>query len=125
MEYVYSAMLLHSAKHEINEDNVTKVMGAAGIKADSSRVKSLVASLKEVNIDEAIEKAAMQPVAAPPLGEASPQAFVSTQRQPDSRRKWWTSPGHPARRFQWSARPSRSESVRRPVGAPSRFWRRH
>ncbi|MBM3282098.1 MAG: 50S ribosomal protein P1 [Candidatus Diapherotrites archaeon] len=67
MEYVYSAMLLHSAKKEINEAHVTKVLEAAGITVDSARVKALVASLKNVNIDDAIAKAAVSaaPAAAP------------------------------------------------------------
>jgi large subunit ribosomal protein L12 len=67
MEYVYSAMLLHSAKHEVTEAAVTKVLEAAGIAVDSARVKALVASLKSVNIEEAIAKAAVSaaPAAAP------------------------------------------------------------
>ncbi len=66
MEYVYSAMLLHSAKKEVNESAVTKVLEAAGITPDAARVKALVASLKNVNIDDAIAKAAVSaaPVAA-------------------------------------------------------------
>ncbi|MBP1662336.1 MAG: ribosomal protein L12a [Thermoplasmatales archaeon] len=64
MEYVYSAMLLHSAGQPINEENVKKVLTAAGVKTDAARVKALVASLEGVNIDEAI-KAAAVPVAAP------------------------------------------------------------
>ncbi len=64
MEYVYSAMLLHSAKKDISEENVTKVLHSAGVTVDSARVKALVSSLKDVNIEEAIEKAAFQPVAA-------------------------------------------------------------
>lgn len=60
-------MLLHSAKKEINEAHVTKVLEAAGITVDSARVKALVASLKNVNIDDAIAKAAVSaaPAAAP------------------------------------------------------------
>ena len=64
MEYVYSAMLLHSAGQPINEENVKKVLTAAGVKTDAARVKALVASLEGVNIDEAIKSAAV-PVAAP------------------------------------------------------------
>lgn len=63
MEYVYAAMLLHSAKKEISEENVKKVLEATGMQADDARVKALVASLKEINIEEAIQKAAV--VAAP------------------------------------------------------------
>jgi len=55
MEYVYAAMLLHRAGKEINENNLTQVLTAAGINADPVRVKALVASLAEVNIDEAIK----------------------------------------------------------------------
>ncbi|MBI5884875.1 50S ribosomal protein P1 [archaeon] len=76
MEYIYSALLLHSAKQEINEANVGKVLQAAGVSSDSAKVKALVASLKDVNIDEAISKAAM-PVAvaaAPAAGATAGQA---------------------------------------------------
>ncbi|HIH28465.1 MAG TPA: 50S ribosomal protein P1 [Thermoplasmata archaeon] len=69
MEYVYSAMLLHSAGQPINEENVKKVLTAAGVKTDAARVKALVASLEGVNIDEAI-KAAAVPVAAPAAAAA-------------------------------------------------------
>jgi len=44
MEYVYSALLLHSAKKEINEAHVTAVLKAAGVTADAGKVKALVAS---------------------------------------------------------------------------------
>ncbi len=69
MEYMYAAMLLHSAGKKIEEESVTKVLEAAGSKPDSARVKALVASLKDVNIDEAIKKAAVAPVAAAPVAE--------------------------------------------------------
>ncbi len=67
MEYVYTAMLLHSAKKAVDEHAVTKVLEAAGITPDAARVKALVASLKNVNIDDAIAKAAVSaaPAAAP------------------------------------------------------------
>ncbi|MFH1391072.1 MAG: 50S ribosomal protein P1 [Candidatus Diapherotrites archaeon] len=83
MEYVYSAMLLHSAKKEITEDAVKKVLTATGVKVDDSRVKALVASLKDVNIEEAIEKAAVAaPVAAAPAagGEAPAKEEVEEDK---------------------------------------------
>jgi large subunit ribosomal protein L12 len=64
MEYIYSALLLHTAGKEINEDNVKKVLDAAGIKADTARIKALTASLDGVNIEEAISKSVAAPVAA-------------------------------------------------------------
>jgi large subunit ribosomal protein L12 len=65
MEYVYAAMLLHAAGKDINEENLTKVLKAPGIKVDESRVKALVAALEEVDIDEAIKQATIVPAAAP------------------------------------------------------------
>ena len=64
MEYIYTAMLIHKGGGEVNEATVKKVLEAAGITADDARVKALIASLDGVNIDEAIEKAAVAPVAA-------------------------------------------------------------
>ncbi|HIQ03943.1 MAG TPA: 50S ribosomal protein P1 [Desulfurococcales archaeon] len=63
MEYVYASLLLHSAGKEINEENVRKVLEAAGIEVDEVRLKALVAALKNINIDEAIKTAV--PMAAP------------------------------------------------------------
>jgi len=70
MEYVYSAMLLHSAGQPVNEENVKKVLTAAGVKTDAARVKALVASLEGVNIDEAIKSATAIPIAAPAAAAA-------------------------------------------------------
>ncbi len=57
MEYVHTALLLHSAGKDISEENVENVLDAAGIDADSSRIKSLVAALEGVDIEEAMNKA--------------------------------------------------------------------
>ena len=71
MEYVYAAMLLHKAGKEINEKNVSEVLTAAGVNADSVRVKALVASIAEVDIEEAIKSAPAMMAAAPaPAAEA-------------------------------------------------------
>jgi len=69
MDLIYSALLLHSAKQPIDENNLTKVLQAAGITPDATKVKALIAALETVNIDDAIAKAAM-PVAAAPVAEA-------------------------------------------------------
>ena len=73
MENVYAAMLLHKAEKEINEENVTNVLTAAGITVDAVQIKALVASLSEVDIDEAI-KAAPTMMAAAPAAPAAAQA---------------------------------------------------
>ena len=67
VKYIYAALLLHSAAQPIDEANVKKVLTAAGVKIDETRVKALVAALSEVKIDEAIKAAstvAVQPVAS-------------------------------------------------------------
>lgn len=78
MEYVYAALLLHKAGKPISEESITKVLSTTGIKPDPVRVKALVASLEEVDIDEALKTApvmAAAPVAATPAKtEAKPEA---------------------------------------------------
>jgi large subunit ribosomal protein L12 len=72
MEYVYAAMLLHSAEKNIDEDAVSAILGAAGVEADSGRVKALVASLDGVDIAEAMTTAVAAPAAAAPAAAAGP-----------------------------------------------------
>jgi len=64
MEYVYAALILNESGEEINEDNLTDVLDAAGVDVEESRVKALVAALEDVDIEEAVEQAAAAPVAA-------------------------------------------------------------
>ncbi|WP_224449391.1 50S ribosomal protein P1 [Haloprofundus salilacus] len=71
MEYVYAALILNETDEEINEDNVTAVLEAAGVDVEESRVKALVAALEDVDIEDAIETAAAAPAAAPAGGAAS------------------------------------------------------
>jgi large subunit ribosomal protein L12 len=70
MEYVYAALILNEAGEEINEDNVTGVLEAAGVDVEQSRVKALVAALEDVDIEEAIETAAAAPAAGAAAGDA-------------------------------------------------------
>ncbi len=77
MEYMYAAMLLHSAGKPISEDAVTNTLTAAGIGADSSRVKALCAALADVDIEEALKApvfaAGAAPAAAPAAVEEAPE----------------------------------------------------
>jgi len=70
MEYVYAAMLLHSAKKEVNQASIEAVLKSASVSFDEARVKALVASIKNINIDDAIAKAAVAQVAAAPVAGA-------------------------------------------------------
>ena len=64
MEYIYSAMLIHSLGHKVEGNAVKKVIEAAGGKADDSKIRALVTALESVDIEKAIKEAAL-PVAAP------------------------------------------------------------
>jgi len=74
MEYIYSAMILHSAGKEITEDAVAGILKAAGVTPDTARVKALTASLEGVDIEEAMKTAIAAPAvaAAPAAGGAQP-----------------------------------------------------
>ena len=92
MEYIYAAMLLHKAGKEINEANLTQVLTAAGINADTVRVKALVASLAEVKIDEAIKSAPTMmaaPAAAPatPAAEAKPKEEKKEKKEDEKQKE--------------------------------------
>ncbi|DAC27214.1 MAG TPA: 50S ribosomal protein P1 [Candidatus Poseidoniales archaeon] len=71
MEYVYAAMLLHSAGKTIDDKSITGVLEAAGVDVDAARVKGLVASLASVDIEEAMSTAIAAPVAAAPAAGGS------------------------------------------------------
>lgn len=67
MEYVYAALLLHKLGQEVSEDGIKKVAEAAGAKVDSdaeAKIKSLVASLKGVDIEKELESASLAAASA-------------------------------------------------------------
>jgi len=70
MEYVYAALMLHKLKKEITEENVTSIVKASGTEVNEAKVKSLVASLADVNIEDAIKAAPVAVAAAPTAAPA-------------------------------------------------------
>jgi large subunit ribosomal protein L12 len=87
MEYVYSALVLHAAGKQINEDSVAAVLQSAGVSPDAARIKALTASLEGVNIDEAIASAAVTaaPVAAAPA--AAPAGEKKEEKKKEEEKK--------------------------------------
>ena len=85
MEYVYAALLLHSAGGKITEDSVKKVLTAAGAKAEEPRIKALVAALSEIKIDDALKAAQAIPVAAAPAAAA--EAKKEEKKPEDDKKK--------------------------------------
>lgn len=68
MEYIYGALLLHKTGKEINDENLKKVVASTGTDVDESKIKVLVASLKNVDIDKELESASL--ITAPSVGHA-------------------------------------------------------
>ena len=89
MEYIYAAMLLHKAGKEINEENISQILKAAGVEADQARVKALVAALAEVDIEEAIKSAPtlMAAPAAAPAAEAPTEEAKKEEEKKEEEEK--------------------------------------
>ncbi len=62
--YIHAALALYYAGKEITEDSLKKVIEALGLQVDDAKVKMLVASLGEINLEEVIKQAVAAPVAA-------------------------------------------------------------
>jgi len=87
VKYVYAALLLHSSAQPITEENVKKVVSAAGSQVEEVQVKALVAALSEVNIDEALKSATMMPVAAAPAAPAPSDAKKEEKKAGEDEKK--------------------------------------
>ncbi len=83
MEYVYAAMLLHTAGKTIDESGLTAVLKAAGVTADSARIKALTAALDGVNINEVIASAAVTAVAAAPAAASGGGGAAAKESKKD------------------------------------------
>jgi large subunit ribosomal protein L12 len=81
MEMVYAALLLHSAKKEINEANLKKVVEAAGEKPEAGKIKALVSSLEGVDIEEAIKQTAVAATAAPAAAAPSEEGAGEEKKE--------------------------------------------
>jgi large subunit ribosomal protein L12 len=81
MEYVYAALLLHSAGKDVNEDGIKKVVEASGVAADEVRIKALVAALEGVDIATVLSAAAAVPVAAAAAAPAATPAAKGAAKE--------------------------------------------
>jgi len=69
MEYIYGALLLHKLGEAVSEENLKKVISATGKPIDEAKVKVLVESLREVDIDKELEQATVTSVTTATGGE--------------------------------------------------------
>jgi len=72
MEYIYAALLLHKLGQKVNDENIKKVVVAAGSQAEESKVKSLVASLNGVDIANELANASLAVAAPVATGASAP-----------------------------------------------------
>ena len=90
MEYVYSALLLHKLGKEVNEDNVKSVVAATGTKVGSdeeAKIKSLVASLKGVDIDKELENASLAVSSTSPASSGGEEKKEEKKEKPKEEKK--------------------------------------
>ena len=81
MEYVYAALLLHKLGKEVNEANLSSVVKSSGADVNEAQVKSLVAALADVNIDEAVRAAPVATAAAAPAAAADAPAKEEKKKE--------------------------------------------
>jgi len=87
MEYVYAALMLHKLKKEITEENVTSIVKASGAELNEAKVKSLVASLADVNIEDAIKAAPVAAAAAPAAAAEGAEEKKEAKSEPPSEKQ--------------------------------------
>ncbi|MAG38344.1 50S ribosomal protein P1 [Candidatus Pacearchaeota archaeon] len=68
MEYVYGALLLHKLGQTVNEESLKKVISATGAEVDEAKIKTLLAALKDVDIEAELSNASAVASAAPAAG---------------------------------------------------------
>ena len=68
MEYIYGALLLHKLGQTVTAESLTKVIAAAGVQVEESKVRTLIAALQGVDI--ASELANASAIATAPAASA-------------------------------------------------------
>ncbi|HEX7445446.1 MAG TPA: 50S ribosomal protein P1 [Methanothrix sp.] len=85
MEYVYAALLLHSAGKDVTEEGIKKIVEASGVAVDDVRAKALVAALEGVDIAKVLAQAAVMPVAAAAPAAAAAAAPAAKEEKEENK----------------------------------------
>jgi len=80
MEYIYGALLLHKLGHPVSEENLHKVISATGSHVDEAKIKTLIASLKGVDISAELANASA--VAAAPAAKVEEKKEEKKEEKP-------------------------------------------
>ena len=78
MEYIYTALLLHRTGKEITEENLKKIIEATGSAVNEAKIKTLIASLKGVDIAKELESAT---VVTAPSAQAGGEAKKTEEKK--------------------------------------------
>ena len=81
MEYVYAALLLHKLGKDVDEANLSSVVKASGAEVNEAQVKSLVAALADVDINEAVKAAPVAVATAAPAADAASDAPAKEEKK--------------------------------------------
>ena len=87
MEYVYASLLLHKLGKPVDEENMKKVLQATGAEVDESKMKSLIASLKGVDIDKELESAVVASASAAPSAGSAEGGEAPVEEAPKEEKK--------------------------------------
>lgn len=89
MECIYATLLLHHARQEINEENLKKVLKAANIEPDEVKIRSLLAALSGINLDEALKNVSTMPMAMPmaPVTPSTPTPEKKEEKKVEEEKK--------------------------------------
>lgn len=55
MEYVYAALVLHESGSAIDEESISRVLGAAGMNINTQRSRALAGAIKDVDLEDVVE----------------------------------------------------------------------
>lgn len=84
---MYATLLLHKLGKDVNEENVKKVVAATGTEVDESKIKSVIASLKDVDIDKELENASLAAAAPAASGSAPASDAKPKEEKPKEEKK--------------------------------------
>ncbi|MCK5023087.1 MAG: 50S ribosomal protein P1 [Candidatus Aenigmarchaeota archaeon] len=75
---------MHKLEKEVTEDAIKSVVAATGVEVDDSKVKSLVASLKDVDIASELANASL--VSAAPAAASAPAAEKKEEKPKEEKK---------------------------------------
>ena len=84
MENIYAVLLLHKLGKEVSEGSLKDIIAAAGGEAEEVKIKSLVASLKGVDIAKELESASL---AVSPTAGIAPAEAKKEEAKPKEEKK--------------------------------------